>query len=855
MKHKLSFSAVCLGCCIFFKPHILWASDTALPKGFEDIFNQRQSGIFDVVYGEVSIGSFSAEYDHVTVWLSSPKNIVEQLTSVDMPALKISKEQLLKQLLVPLRRVNKTGFNYKDIVVRLNESDATLQLLLPGELFKSPDEAADRTYIPYKNKAGFVHSHNFNFLSDDYGDSLGLSSNDTLNLTGNSSFRAAWSYSEDIDFNLDEFALYLENNRDRFKAGRQRMSDNLIYSTPSLSYSFFNPVSFDGISLGYMNDNYLRISDGASSPVILFMPQAGTVEIYRNGRLIDLQQFPAGVQQLNTQGWPSGGYDVQLVSKLANGSREERIQPFFKRSGAFRSGDLEYSLQLGRYDQKQGHLNNAICNGCSDREARYNTNNNHLASVALGYTTGSALSFGGGMLLDDTLMYYNTSIDVPLNFWFAERLHGDGVLGNDGSYGYQMGMSKNIYNMGLNLNYRSNRYKGNEEKYQRYGVVPAYDFDYLQLGVSTLLPFNIGASVNYSMNTVYQKYNKINKSDYNNWDVALNRDFSLNDFLNLHVDLVYHQGVSTYVSEKERRADKEINRENRIYAQFSLGMREQSYNHYQSLYLRSRFSDKGKDSNVYSADYALDLQNPNFDRGGKYTINASVNNGPNGQTSSGAGITIDNGFGYNSAGVNRSFGDNKYSQYYLSQRGGFAVGEGTASFGKMDSNTALIIDATSLPKNQYFEVRNRNTSSVVVEGGKKTTLSIQPYQKVAPMVEQVYTGDDAPEFYNLTTKSTSTWAMPGQAYKVKLTATKNQTVTGRIYSQGIPLDHARVVGGNTLTDEEGLFVGDFILDINDKITQLEVRKDGSKYICPLLDSNVRLTQGVMQIREVNCEIQ
>lgn len=845
-----------MGSTFIFTPALLLAADIALPEGFEDIFNQKQSGIFDVIYGDVSVGSYSVQYDRVSVWLSSPETITEQLIAADMPELTIDRQQLLQRLSMPLPLVSKAGFDNADIVAWINESDATLHLQLPGILFKEPNGATDRTFVPYKNKPGFVHSHNLNFLSDSYGDSFSISSNEALNLTGNSSIRGGWSYSESIDFSLEELALYLENNNIRFKGGRQRMGDNFVGSTPSLTYSFFNPVSFDGVSLGYMNDLYLQPGVGASSPVTVYMPQAGTVEVYRNGRLIDLQQFSAGVQQLNTQSWPSGGYEVVLISKLTNGSREEKTLPFYKRSGAFRAGDLEYSIQLGRYDEKVRHIQQKSCTSCIEVDDRYSRSNNHMAGVALGYTTDSALSLGFGGLLDDDLFYYHSSLDVPLSSWFIERLSSDAILGNDGSYGYQIGTSKSYYNFGFNTSYRVNRYKGDETEYQRYGVVPAYDADYLQLGISTLLPLNVGLSVNYTMNTLYQNYNKQNKSDYSSWDITLNRDFTLTDFMNLHMDLGYYQGVSTYTGNRGRDYDENSSRENRFYAQFSLGMREKSYNHYQSLYLRSRLSDNGSDDNTYSGDYSLDLRNPSFDRSGNYIFSANATNGPDDKTSIGAGMTADNSLGFHTAGIIRSFGKGNYQQSYFSERSGFALGDGAASYGKVNSNTSLIVDATDLPENQFFEVRNKNSASIVVEGGKKTTLSIQPYQKIAPKVEQVYTGgnDATPEFYNLTTRTTSTWGMPGQVYNVKLSATKNQTVTGRLYFHGRPLVNARVVGGNTQSDIEGLFVGDFTLNVNEKVTTLLVRKDNDSYQCPIADSNVKYTQGVMQIREVDCEI-
>lgn len=857
MNSKLAFSVIFIGCASYMNLTLAFATGVVLPPGFEGVFESRKSGIFDVIYNDVSIGSLSAEYEHDSVLLASPRTVVEKIFSEDMPKLTINKQDLFDKLSAPILRVSKSEFGNQTIVAWINDSDATLNLVFPATMFSSTNSANDRTFIIHKQQLGFVHNHNLNYLSDNFGQSFSWGSNDTLNLTGNSYIKSSWSYSKNINLSVDEAALYLERKNNRFKAGRQRLNDNFVYSTPSLSYSFFNPVSFDGVSLGYTTDNYLHQASGAASPVTIYMPMAGTVEVYRNGKIIDIQHFPTGVQQLSTDSWPMGGYDVQLISKLINGAREVKTQPFFKRSGMFRSGDLEYTLQIGRYDERQGQLStqrNVSCVGCVTEDPKHQIDGNNLAGITMGYTTQSAMSLGGGTLWDDNHLYFNSSLDIPMDSWFAERLYTDAIIGNDFSMGYQVGMSKSLSNLGFNASYRRNRYNGDEDNFRRFGVVPAYDFDYMQFGVSTFLPWNVGFTVTYSLNSLYQQHKKQDKSKYKTWDATLNRDFTLTDRINLRVDVGYHQGVNEYSTNRAQGITIDTTQDNRVFLQFTLGMREQSYNHYQSLYLRDKVSDNNSDNGQYSADYSLDLNNPEFDRAGQYSITSSVSGGANDDASGGAGISIDNALGYTSAGTNRSLGNGTYNQFYLSQRSGFAIGERKFAYGKTDNNTALIVDATDLPKDQYFDVRNNDSQSVVVKGGTKTTLNVMPYRKISPTVEQVYTGDST-AFYNLTTQSKSTFIMPGQAYNVIISATKNQTVAGRVYYQGLPIKNARVVGGNALTDDEGLFIGDFTLDIRDNLKNFTVKKDVHTYNCPILDQNVKMTQGVMQIREVKCDIQ
>ncbi|MFI8416070.1 TcfC E-set like domain-containing protein [Serratia sp. NPDC078593] len=853
MNKKIKISMVMYGVMVATGTTPSNASNSVpVPAGFEDIFDARQNSIVEIIYGDRSIASLAIEYDRNEVLLVSPNIIVGQITAVDMPPLALTTAELLKKLSAPLKRVNHQGFTHNDIVANLDESNNVLRLIFPAAYFKTDGASYDKTYIPHRNQAGFVHNHNINYLSDSWDDSLSISANDTLNLTGNSYLKGTWSYAKAIDFNLDELALYLESQNTRFKAGRQRLNDNLTASTPSMAFSFFNSVSFDGIGLGYMTDNYLDPGSGAASPISLYLPQSGTVEIYRNGRLIDLQQFPAGLQYLDTRSWPSGGYDVLLVSRLANGVREEKVQPFFKRNGLFRSGDLEYLVQGGRYDPRQGRISSRSYQGnCRQCDAwEQDTSNNHFVSAILGYTTQSAISLGGGLLMDGDLYYTHASLDIPVNTWIAERLYLDGIYGDNGSVGYQAGITKNFDQMGLNLSYRDNRFRGEPQDFRRFGVVPAYDYSYLQFSANTFLPWGIGLGLSYGMNTLYQDYGRQNKSQFETWDVNLSRDFSLVDDMNLRVDLGYHRGINAFVNHQSRSSSSE----DRVFAQLTLGMREHSYNHYQSLYLRSRLNGNSSDNAIYSADYALNLENPSFDRGGKYTLNAGVNHGPNDENNANAGLMVNNRLGYSAAGFSRSFGQDGYQQYYLSQRGGFAIGDGEIALGQGDTSAALIVDATALPEGDFFEARNRNTQPVVVKGGQKTVLAVNPYQKIDPRIEQVFTGKtDA--FYNLSVEAPSTWVMPGQVYSVKVSATRNQTATGRLYADGRPLANARVVGGNALSDEEGLFVGDFTLKTDERLTSLTVKKEGLNYVCPLLEQNVRMTHGIMQIREVNCEVQ
>ncbi|MEA1063004.1 TcfC E-set like domain-containing protein [Erwinia sp. HR93] len=853
MSRKLTSDSFIIAGCVsaFMIPFPAASESVSLPKGFEDIFNQKNAGIFEIVQGNNSLGSLTVEYDRQQVWLTSVQTLVEKLYDPEMPSLTIPREKMAEQLSHPIRRVSKVGYDDDAITIYINESNAIVELILPEKYLAPKGSGDDKKFIVAKSTPGFVHNHYVSYLSDSYGDSLSVTSNDTLGITKNSYISGNWNYSKDYNATIDELALNIEQNTVHYKFGRQRLSENLLASTPSANYSFFSPVSLDGVSLGYMSDNYIQQNIGAASPVNVYLPEDGSVEVYRNGRLIDMEQFSSGLHQLNTDAWPSGGYDIEIIVKLVSGTQQRKVQPFYKRSGSFRAGDVEYSVQLGRYDQRRAEFSNK--QHWADPNDPRRVDDNYMAAAMLGYTTESATSLGSGLLLDDDLAYLSASLDTPLNFIFAERFYLEGLASKDKSYAWLAGFNKSYGRYSFYLNYRSNRYQGPEKEYQRFGIVPSYDYDTWQLTSSAMLPWNVGLSLSYGLNTFYHSYGRQDKSRYESWDVNLSRDFNLFDDITMRTDVGYHQGINDYRYNTRGYNTSESEKDRRVYAQLSFSFRERSYNHSQTLFLRGRMTDNSKEGNTYGADYNVDFLNPEFDRAGKYTLRTTLNGSGHGHKDGSANISVDNNYGLTSASYSKSFGHGNYSQKYLSQRGGFAIGDGNISMGRVDTQSALIVDATDLPKGQYFNVRNRSGSTAVVEGGEKTTLSIMPYQKIVPEAEQVYTGKEN-EFFTLSTKSTSTWIKPGQVYTVKLEGKRNQTVTGRIYFDGRPLTNARVVGGNTVTDEEGLFVGDFSLATGEKLTQLSVKQDGVDYVCPLNDKNSIQTHGVMQVREVNCEI-
>ncbi|WP_159565993.1 TcfC E-set like domain-containing protein [Budvicia diplopodorum] len=826
---------------------VVSSAPVSLPPGFDEVFNSELTGILDLVVADVHLGTYAITYDMGNVTLKEPSVVADRISSGIVPNLTVTASQLHSALAKPIPRVNKLGFPQEGITAYINENEAKAILIFPKSYLAMKSEGAQGSdFIDYQHRPGFVHSQNLNYFNDSYGSNFNLMSNDTLSLTGNSYFNSAMSVSKDASMIFDEAAFYLEDERTRYKIGRQNITSNMTTSTPSMFYSFMNSVNFDGVSLGYLSDYYRSRANGASSPINIYMPSAGTVEIYRAGRLLDMQQLSGGLQPVNTERWPAGGYDITIVSKLNNGSEERKTQPFFKRYGDFSPGKIEYLMQMGKYDGSiKGDINQCGNGNCQQDGKANGVNDNGFASAAISYTTENALSLGSGVISDNGLTVANASIDMPINSLFLERIYTDGIYGKSGSYGYSIAGIKSYDSTSLNVTYRNSVFNGDISEYGRNGIIPAYDNEYLQLSMRTYLPFQLGFGIDYSYSTSFSSGGRKNKGQQNTLDILLNRDFQLSSDINLRVDAGYHTGKDVYDNAEE-------SRDHQLYTQFTLGFTDSRYNHYQSLYLKARNSDKDGDDGIYSADYAMTVNNPEFDRGGRYNFNFSASDEVGVNKNASGSLTVNNRFGYTSFGNSQTFNDSKYRQSFVTQRSGFSIGDGTIAYGAITEQSALVIDATKLPTDEYFEVRNYNSSSVIVPGGKVTSTSVRPYTQIDTSAEQVYTGSEN-NFYNVTAKNESTHVLPGQTYKVILNAVKNQTVTGRIYYARKPLANARIVGSNGISDESGFFVGDFLMNSDEKLEQLKVRASEQEFVCKIDQSKTKSLQGVIQLNGVECE--
>lgn len=108
------------------------------------------------------------------------------------------------------------------------------------------------------------------------------------------------------------------------------------------SMSALNSSRIYGISYGNKSSSQTQDNTLALVPVTVFLPAAGEVHVYRDGKLLSIQNFSMGSYELDTSRLPFGIYNVD-IQVVVNGrvvsSRTANINKTFARKSSV-TGDL-----------------------------------------------------------------------------------------------------------------------------------------------------------------------------------------------------------------------------------------------------------------------------------------------------------------------------------------------------------------------------------------------------------------------------------------------------------------------------------------------------------------------------------
>ncbi|XDZ52326.1 CS1-pili formation C-terminal domain-containing protein [Neisseriaceae bacterium CLB008] len=103
------------------------------------------------------------------------------------------------------------------------------------------------------------------------------------------------------------------------------------------SLSALNASKVYGATFGNKSSTKLQKNQYSLTPITIFMPAAGEVHVYRNGRLLSIENFPMGSFEIDTGRLPFGIYDVDIdviIDGEVRSKTTHRINKAFSSSNA-----------------------------------------------------------------------------------------------------------------------------------------------------------------------------------------------------------------------------------------------------------------------------------------------------------------------------------------------------------------------------------------------------------------------------------------------------------------------------------------------------------------------------------------
>lgn len=320
---------------------------TKVPQGFEGISTAIDT-LFDTYYLGKKIGSFRATEDNGKLTFSNPEMVAEALGNL------VSRDAVLQLLSHPL------DLNEK---YRCFPGQTTnCGILPPGqegaivdpesfsvELFFSPADVVRKTASAYQPLGPAMSGPSLIqraavSLATDTGHSGGFrygGTFDTAASIGRTAFIAQTLADDNQGVRINNAVVQHVWSDRILRAGLfEDLSTSLLtsYRIIGAEYGSFYPASAYGASI--------------ATPVQIVLPRDADVELRRNGVLVAVRHYDAGLQLIDTSALPEGSYPLELVARVSGSIILQQTQSFTKAGGLPLPGKTEFAVRGGLYAQE-----------------------------------------------------------------------------------------------------------------------------------------------------------------------------------------------------------------------------------------------------------------------------------------------------------------------------------------------------------------------------------------------------------------------------------------------------------------------------------------------------------------------
>ncbi|MBG6026290.1 CS1-pili formation C-terminal domain-containing protein [Proteus mirabilis] len=271
------------------------------------------------------------------------------------------------------------------------------------------------------------------------------------------------------------------------------------------SMSALNSSKVYGITYGNNSSSKVNHSQLSLTPITVFLPSAGEVRIYREGKLLSIQSFPMGSFEVDTAPLPFGIYQVEVevvIDGKARSKQTQTVNKTFNMRGATLN-EFRWEIFSGYVDYKKRIRN---------RDNEYRTSNSDNTWLVGGAGTVTLGVFSGLNLQASTYAFDDLAIlETNANLQLSENISTSwqSLFANDGS-------DRNIITASYSLPKGFGSLWVNKEKGNIKDDFPMYDSDNYSFG--TTLNFTqfweYAGSLTYSYTKDLRDKNKSNNFEY-----------------------------------------------------------------------------------------------------------------------------------------------------------------------------------------------------------------------------------------------------------------------------------------------------------------------------------------------------
>lgn len=632
-----------------------------------------------------------------------------------------------------------------------------------------------------------------------------------INLDSTTSFREHHLFVNGAIYGLGEsdisYDLYRAMYERDYEGNRFAIGMMDTWSMQSIaSLNALNTSKVYGATYGNKSNTTIHNTGQTLVPIIVFLPSAGTVQLYRDGRLLSIQNFSMGSHEVDTLGLPFGVYNVE-VKTFING---EQVG----------SSIAQINKTQTRNFSETGVLDWQVFGGALEYTARQDTKktatqkqNTWLVGVAL----AKSYPVLSGLNLRSTLYAFDenvvTEVEGNLSLPWNASINAQSMLASDSSY-----KSSVAFNYSFPKGYGSvwvARSKSEMGDKLSFTEVDSYDY-----------------GISFNLKQLYNKLGYLSASyseDIERKGSTMSAEYQQNLFNFKYADLSFRTGMQkSHYDDQKSFNDKYIFFDVKLPFSkwFGAGLSSRNKNLLSTVSYKQNF-DKGLITNV-GLDVSQVIDRNNYD------VNTDD-------------FMVSGNLGYeakyNTGSVSINGSRNSYSANYTSQ-GAIATSGTQIALGNKNLNSGVIIDT---------DLKDEGSMTALINGqdftltGKKNFIPLSPYQ--AYTVELLNNKKSLDSVSIGKGRKSKVVLYPGNVSLIQPDVKQMVTVFGRIHAQdGSVISNKKLVNklGHVNIDDRG----EFSIDIDKRYPELIV-SDGEQEICEI-KIDLSKARGAVWLGELSC---